>query len=105
MYTFSSIVGDIIPKSVKCIHSATKLYNEYYPTVTESGQYATYESMYPDSMYFGPRSTSYTHYVGAWTLRDTNKYCNDPTIGELIVRIEFGGVLYHHYNKEPPPKI
>ena len=24
MYTFSFIVGDIIPKSVKCIHSATK---------------------------------------------------------------------------------
>ena len=28
VYTFSSIVGNIIPKSVKCIHSATK-YN--YP--------------------------------------------------------------------------
>ena len=25
MYTFSFIVGNIIPKSVKCIHSATKL--------------------------------------------------------------------------------
>ena len=24
MYTFSFIVGNIIPKSVKCIHSATK---------------------------------------------------------------------------------
>ena len=24
VYTFSFIVGDIIPKSVKCIHSATK---------------------------------------------------------------------------------
>ena len=24
-YTFSSIVGKIIPKSVKCIHSATKI--------------------------------------------------------------------------------
>ena len=25
MYTFSFVVGNIIPKSVKCIHSATKL--------------------------------------------------------------------------------
>ena len=27
VYTFSFIVGNIIPKSVKCIHSATKVYH------------------------------------------------------------------------------
>ena len=28
MYTFSFIVGNIIPKRVKCIHSATKIFTD-----------------------------------------------------------------------------
>ena len=41
-YTFSFILGSIIPKSVKCIHSATKLRDLYLPLrlqdVRESAQ-------------------------------------------------------------------
>ena len=39
MYTFSFIVGNVSPKSVKCIHSATKFKGLYKGTERIQGEY------------------------------------------------------------------